>query len=97
MLVLESLQRGCCVVASAVGGIPEQIDDGRTGLLTPPGDVAALRAALVRVLDDPALAQRLGAHAANAMTRWMTPAAHACAMLSHYESCCTNKPIPSTV
>ncbi len=60
MAVLEAMARGVCVVASAVGGIPEMIDDGRSGLLVPPDDIDALDAALRRVLADPALRRRLG-------------------------------------
>jgi starch synthase len=48
------------VVASGVGGIPEVVDDGRTGLLVPPSDPAALAAAINRLLDDPDLARRMG-------------------------------------
>jgi 2-deoxystreptamine N-acetyl-D-glucosaminyltransferase/2-deoxystreptamine glucosyltransferase len=49
------------VVASSVGGLLDLVVDGETGLLVPPGDVAALRAALVRLLADAELRQRLGA------------------------------------
>jgi hypothetical protein len=48
-------------VASDVQGLAEIVDDGRTGLLVPPGDPAALAAAIARVLDDPELAGRLAA------------------------------------
>ena len=48
------------VVATAVAGIPEVVDDGRTGLLVPPGDTAALGAALGRVAADATLRDRLG-------------------------------------
>jgi glycosyltransferase involved in cell wall biosynthesis len=58
--LLEALARGTPVVGSALSGIPELVDDGRTGLLVPPGDAAALAAALRRLLDDPALGRRLG-------------------------------------
>jgi glycosyltransferase involved in cell wall biosynthesis len=48
------------VVGTAVGDLPAVIEDGRTGLLVPPNDPAALATALLRLLDDPAEAQRLG-------------------------------------
>jgi glycosyltransferase involved in cell wall biosynthesis len=48
------------VVASAVGGLPEVVVDGETGLLVPPRDPAALRAAVERLLGDAGLRQRLG-------------------------------------
>jgi glycosyltransferase involved in cell wall biosynthesis len=58
--ILEAMALSRPVVASAVGGIPEMIEDGRTGLLVPPRDPGALAAALVRLLKDPALAGRIG-------------------------------------
>ncbi|HEX9242932.1 MAG TPA: glycosyltransferase [Anaeromyxobacter sp.] len=51
------------VVATAAGGIPEAVLDGETGLLAPPGDVAALAACAGRLLDDVALRARLVAAA----------------------------------
>jgi glycosyltransferase involved in cell wall biosynthesis len=49
LTVLEALAAGRPVVASATGGVPEIVEDGDTGLLVPPGDVVALRRALVDV------------------------------------------------
>jgi glycosyltransferase involved in cell wall biosynthesis len=58
--VLEAMAAGVPVVASRVGGIPEQVADGETGLLVEPGDVDGLAAALRRLAADPALRRRLG-------------------------------------
>jgi L-malate glycosyltransferase len=58
--VLEAMGAGLPIVASAVGGILELIDHGRTGLLTPPGDARALAQALDRLMSDAAFGARLG-------------------------------------
>jgi len=50
--ILEAMALSRPVVASAVGGIPEMIEHGRTGLLVPPRNPAALAASLVRLLTD---------------------------------------------
>jgi glycosyltransferase involved in cell wall biosynthesis len=52
------------VLASAVDGIPEAVGDGEPGLLVPPGDPAALAAALRRWLTEPGLRRELRAAAA---------------------------------
>lgn len=56
----EAMAHGRPVVASAVGGLLDLVADGETGLLVPPRDVGALRAALDRLLADAALRRRLG-------------------------------------
>jgi glycogen synthase len=63
LCVLEAMAHGRPVVASAVGGIPELVEDGVTGFLVPPGDVSALRAALERLLADPVQRRRMGREA----------------------------------
>jgi glycosyltransferase involved in cell wall biosynthesis len=59
----EAMAHGRPVVAAAVGGLLDLVEDGVTGLLVPPRDPAALRAALERLLGDPELRDRLGAAA----------------------------------
>jgi L-malate glycosyltransferase len=58
--VLEYLAAGLPTVASGVGGNLEIVENGRTGLLVPPEDSAALAAAILRLLRDPDLAASLG-------------------------------------
>ena len=59
-VLLESMAAGAPVVATRVGGTPEALIDGETGLLVPPGDAAAIAGAVSRLLDNPDLARRLG-------------------------------------
>lgn len=61
IVLLEAWRHGRPVIGARAGGIPGVIDDGTDGLLVPFGDVAALQAALARLLADRALADRLGA------------------------------------
>jgi glycosyltransferase involved in cell wall biosynthesis len=58
--ILESMRAGLPVVASAVGGIGESVDDGRTGYLVPRGDVETLRARIGGLIADSELRVRLG-------------------------------------
>ncbi len=60
LTILEAMALSRPVVASNVGGIPEMISDGVTGLLVPPHDAVALAAAIVRLLRDHPLADTLG-------------------------------------
>jgi glycosyltransferase involved in cell wall biosynthesis len=61
--VLEAMSLGCPLVATAVGGIPELIKNERNGLLVPSQDVRAMADACRRLLDDRALAERIGRQA----------------------------------
>jgi glycosyltransferase involved in cell wall biosynthesis len=77
-VVVEAFCRGRGVVASRVGGVPDIVEDGRTGVLVPPGDADALADALVRVLSDRPLAERLGTAANDAVRPWLaTPEEYA--------------------
>ena len=56
---------GVPVIASAVGGMPELVEEGKTGFLAPPGDVTTMAARAVLVLQDAAEHARLKQQAAN--------------------------------
>lgn len=73
LTVLEAAAMGVPLVATRVGGIPEIIEDGRTGLLVPPGDPQALALAIGRLLDDPDLAARFGQRAGEVAARDFHP------------------------
>ena len=61
--LIEAMATGLACVTTAVGGIPEILDDDVNGLLVPPGEPMALRAALERLVTDRDLVERLGGRA----------------------------------
>lgn len=63
LVLIEAAWLGKPIVATAIDGVREVLRDGETGLLVPPADPAALAGAVVRLLEDPALAASLGAAA----------------------------------
>jgi glycosyltransferase involved in cell wall biosynthesis len=69
-VIVEAFCRGRAVVAARVGGIPDLVEDGQNGLLVEPGDTQALADALVRILTDRRLAERLGAGAHASADFW---------------------------
>jgi glycosyltransferase involved in cell wall biosynthesis len=74
----EAMAYGKAIVSTGVGGLADAIDDGVNGLVVPPGDVAALRAALEQLLGDAGLRGRLGAAArAKAQATYAWPVATA--------------------
>lgn len=62
-VTLEAMASGRPVIGSRIGGIVDQIVDGESGFLVPPGDVDALREAMMKLIADPALRERMGAAA----------------------------------
>ena len=81
----EAMAWGRPVVASAVGGLLDAVDDGVTGVLVPPGDVRALRSALERLLGDAELRARLGAAGREKVQRELSFDAAADALVRVYE------------
>lgn len=84
--LLEAAASGRPVVASALSGIPEALDDGAEGVLVPPGDAVALAAAIERLARDPALRRRLGAAARERMVREFSLPANASRLARHFRS-----------
>jgi glycosyltransferase involved in cell wall biosynthesis len=82
LIVQEAMRAGRPVVATRVGGIPDLTGAG--ALLVPPGDPAALAAAVAAVLDQPALAARLGRAASAQATSFPSAADALTATLAHY-------------
>jgi glycosyltransferase involved in cell wall biosynthesis len=74
LVVLEAMEQGLPVVASAVSGIPEVVVDGQTGWLVPPEDPERLAAALAELFADPAEARRRGAAGRARVERLYRPA-----------------------
>jgi glycosyltransferase involved in cell wall biosynthesis len=70
-VVIEALCRGRPVLGSRVGGIPDLIEDGANGVLVEPGDSVALAEALVRVLSDRQLLERLAGKAQESVDPWL--------------------------
>ena len=61
VVLLQAASAGIAVIACDAGGMPEAVIDQETGLLVPPGDVAALTTAIERLLSEPERAEAFGA------------------------------------
>jgi glycosyltransferase involved in cell wall biosynthesis len=59
-VILEAMLLGKPVIATRAGGVPELIEEGRTGFLVAPGDAAALASRLARLAADEGLRRRIG-------------------------------------
>ena len=91
LVFLEAMNAARPVVATAVGGVPEVVLDGDTGLLVEPGDPEALAAAILRLFHDPELARRLGQNGRLRLEKDFTAAAMVRSTLGLYAQ------IPGTI
>lgn len=85
-VILEGMLLGKPVVASAAGGVPELIDDGKTGFLFAPGDARSLARQLLVLLRDPELRSRIGESARAWARRRFSLEGHVAAMCGLYEN-----------
>jgi glycosyltransferase involved in cell wall biosynthesis len=85
MSVLEPMAQGVPVIASRIGGIPEQVTDEVDGLLVEPGDVKELARAMRTLEDHPEEALRLGANARETIAGRFAPQEHLVALLRTYD------------
>lgn len=86
MVALEAAERGRAAVVSGVGGLPEVVADGETGVVVPAGDARALAAAIVDLVRDPVRVRALGAAARRRATAQFSAAAAADRIDSLYRS-----------
>jgi glycosyltransferase involved in cell wall biosynthesis len=85
-VILEGMLLGKAVVATAAGGVPELIDDGRTGFLTPPGNSEALAARLLPLLQHADLRHQVGERAQRWAREHFSLQRHGAAMSAIYEA-----------
>jgi len=83
--ILEAFALGKPVVASRIGGIPELVQDGETGLLVEPGDVEGLRRAVSGLASDPARAAEMGRRARRFVEERLNPEDHYHRLMAAYE------------
>ena len=84
-VVLEGMAAGLPIAATAVGGIPEILEDGLTGLMVPPRNPDAMADAILRILADPEMRLRLGAAARLRAESNFTPDAYKRSLVEFYQ------------
>jgi glycosyltransferase involved in cell wall biosynthesis len=95
MSVLEAMACGTPVIGAEIGGIPEIVRDGETGLLFPSGDTQSLATKIEHLLDNPAESIRMGRAARRQIEQKNGPASHYAATLAVYEELLSSVERPS--
>jgi glycosyltransferase involved in cell wall biosynthesis len=83
-VLLEAMMVGTPIVATAVGGVPDTVRDGRSAMLVPAADPAALANSIGRLMDDPALAESLKENARADVRERHSPQAYCTALTGIY-------------
>lgn len=91
LALLEAMSLGVPVVASRVGGVPEVVEEGRTGLLIAAGDAEALASAARELIRDRSQAVEMGRRARRFVRTRLSSAAMAEATLELYQSCLADR------
>ena len=86
-IILQAQAMSCPVIATTVGGIPEVVQDGVTGLLVPPRDSVALTEKISALLNDPQLCDRLTTAARKKVEKYYSLDAMGNRLLEIYEQC----------
>ena len=84
-VVLEAMAAGLPIAATNVGGVPEILEDGKTGLLLPAGDPAAMAAAIRQLMTDAELGQYLGQSVLAEVRRGYTLESYRHKLVSFYQ------------
>ena len=91
--LIEAAACGLPVVATDVGGVPEVVSHGETGLLVPPGDPTALGDAIARLLADPARRAAMGAAARRTAVERFDMRVWAARLRAVYERALAGQPV----
>ena len=83
-VLLEAMAAGVPIVATAVGGVPEMLSDGESATLVPPGDSAAMAAAMGRLLKDEDLSRRLVTNASDLAANRFSPETYVRSLVNIY-------------
>lgn len=94
-VIIEGMAAGKPVIATNGGGVPEIVEDGKTGILVPMGDVQAMVEAIRRVLADPPLAEDMGARGRERVRDHFTIERKARKVEAVYQSMLSRPPRPS--
>jgi glycosyltransferase involved in cell wall biosynthesis len=94
-VLLEAMAANLPIVATAVGGVPEMIENNESGLLVPVNEPASLAAAVVRLLTDKDLAQRLTTNAATLVDTRYTPENYVRSLASLYREVIDQRTSPT--
>lgn len=83
-VLLEAMAADLPIVATAVGGVPEMVEDNLSAILVPPGDMRAMAAAIKRVLTDDQLARLLAKNASQLAAERYSPQTYARSLIEIY-------------